>query len=81
MARKLRNRWGSLAELDGRARIGSPKYKAYPKRLQHLTAWRAMHKLAGSHLPVQMSGTRNGVRPSSNLSLALKERFVQRRTQ
>lgn len=73
-------RWGHLHELDRRFRIGSAGYNAMPLRLRHLMAWRAMHAVAGNHLPVQMSGTRQGVRPSSNLILKKKEAFVKRRS-
>jgi hypothetical protein len=79
MARRLKNRWGKLSELDGRARIGSPIYQGYPKRLKQLSAWRAMHKVAGSHMPVRMAGTRAQTRPSSNLPLPAKEAFVKKR--
>lgn len=73
-------RWGHLAELDRRLRVGSPKYKTLSLRLRHLLAWRADHAVTGSHTPIQMSGTRNGYRPSSNLPLKLKEKFVQKRS-
>jgi len=72
-------RWGHVCELDKRKRVGSPGYHAYPTRLKHLHAWREMHALAGSHMPVRMSGTRKQVRPSSNMSLAQKEQFVRSR--
>lgn len=72
-------RWGHLHELDGRFRIGSPGYRGYPLRLKHLAAWRACHLQqvsGGSHMPVRMAGTRAGIRPSSNLPLKRKEKFV-----
>jgi hypothetical protein len=79
VGRSLKRRWGSLTELDGRARVGSPIYQAYPKRLRQLTAWRAMHRVAGGHMPVRMAGTRAQTRPSSNLPLPAKEAFVKKR--
>lgn len=72
-------RWGHKPELDGRFRIGSPGYRSYPLRLKHLSAWFAMHKITGDHLPIRMAGTRAGRRPSSNLTLKQKESFVRRR--
>lgn len=74
-----KNRWGSLSELDRRVRVGSPKYRGLPNRLKHLTAWRAMHKVSpttNAHASVRMTGTRARTRPSSNLSLRLKEAYV-----
>ena len=80
MARKA-NRWGKVSELDGRFRVGSPGYNGYPTRLKHLAAWRSMHKITGSHMPIRMYGTKYKVRPSSNLRLrggnASKEAFVK----
>lgn len=74
-------RWGHLYELDRRVRVGSPKYKLMPLRLRHLLSWRADHAVVGGdHLPIQMSGTSRGVRPSSNLQLRYKEAFVNKRT-
>lgn len=70
-----RNRWGKVAELDGRFRIGSPGYQAYPTRLKQLSAWRRMHKVAPGHMPVRMAGTRAAIRPSSDLPLKSKEKF------
>lgn len=72
-------RWGHIAELDRRFRIGSPGYQAYPLRLRHLAAWRADHLVAGSHKPVHMAGVRMQRLPSSNLTLKQKEAFVRRR--
>lgn len=72
-------RWGKLYELDGRARIGSSIYQAYPKRLQQLHSWRRMHKIAGDHMPIRMFGTRKRVRPSSNLPLPVKETYCEDR--
>lgn len=76
--RQLRSvRWGRLRELDGRARVGSPTYKAQPLRLRHLQSWRAMHKLShAGHLSVRGYGTAKRVRPSSNLPLRQKESYV-----
>jgi hypothetical protein len=74
-------RWGRVAELDRRFRVGSPGYKSYPNRLKHLHSWREAHALAKTHMPVRMYGTRNRIRPSSNLPLkgkASKERLVQK---
>lgn len=79
MSRRLGNRWGRVAELDGRFRIGSPGYKSYPRRLKHLASWRRMHKVAPGHMPVRMYGTRKQIRPSSNLPLKLKESFAKSR--
>lgn len=74
-------RWGHLHELDRRLRVGSPKYKLLPLRLRHLLAWRGDHAVVGgSHTPIKMSGTARGVRPSSNLTLKLKEEFVKKRS-
>ena len=79
MAKLRPVRWGHLHELDRRVRSGTSKFYEYPKRLQHLHAWRAMHKLAGDHKPVQMSGTRQRVRPSSDMSIKQKVNFVEKR--
>lgn len=77
MSRSLRRvRWGHVHELDGRARVGSGLYQSYPTRLKHLHCWRAGHLLTGSHMPYRMAGTRAGIRPSSNLPLRRKEKFV-----
>lgn len=73
-------RWGFKTELDGRFRVGSPGYNAYPLRLKHLSAWYASHKLAGSHLPVHMAGVRLSRLPSSDMTLRQKEAFVRRRS-
>jgi len=68
-----KRRWGSLDEIDYRIKVGSQAWKALPRRIRQLTAWRRMHMLPGgehAHMPVRMFGTRAGVRPSSNLPLA-----------
>ena len=80
MARTRRNRWGKLSEIDRRHRVGSPGYEQYPDRLKHLLAWRAMHKVAGGHMPVRMAGTRAKIRPSSDMPIPRKEAFVRKRS-
>ena len=79
MAKLRPVRWGHVHELDRRGRSGTSRFYQYPKRLQHLHSWRAMHKLAGSHMPVRMSGTRQGIRPSSDMSIKQKVNFVEKR--
>ena len=78
MARRVR--WGHLHELDRRFRINSPGYQQYPNRLKHLHSWRTMHAVAGDHMPVRMSGTRQGVRPSSDMTLLQKNKFIKKRS-
>lgn len=72
-------RWGKVRELDGRARLKSPVYNAYPTRLKQLHCWRRMHKVAGSHMPIRMVGTRARIRPSSDLPLKMKEAYLEKR--
>lgn len=62
-------RWAHLHELDRRIHVGTRKFRTLPLRIKHLMAWRRMHKVAGSHLPIRMYGTRHRTRPSSNLRL------------
>lgn len=80
MALKRSVRWGHIAELDRRFRVGSPGYQGYPNRLKHLHAWRQMHAVAPGHMPVRMYGTVKRIRPSSNLPLKLKEDFARKRS-
>lgn len=74
-------RWGRVAELDRRIRVGSQTWKALPNRLKHLSSWRRAH-MFGGHMPVRMYGTRHKIRPSSNLRLTgrvSKLAFIQKR--
>ena len=72
-------RWGHLAEIDRRLRVGSQSWDAMPLRLKHLSAWRAAH-IGHPHTHVRMYGTAGGVRPSSDLRLrgpVSKIRYLQ----
>lgn len=81
MARK-KVRWGHLYEIEKIRRIGDAEYNASPARLKHLASWRRMHAVAANgHASVQMSGTRLGVRPSSNMTIKQKNKFIRRREQ
>jgi hypothetical protein len=72
---KIKNRWGSVAEIDKRIHVGTEAFQALPKRLQHLSAWRRMN--SQGHAPVQAHGTLKKTRPSSNLSLKEKLAYVK----
>ena len=82
IAKRSKVRWGRVREIKHVGRVGDANYNALPLRLKHLSAWRAMHRLA-KHASVRGYGTRNKVRPSSNLRLTgkvSKTAFIQRRT-
>jgi hypothetical protein len=68
-------RWGSISELDKRVHVGTETFKALPRRLQHLSAWRRMNSLG--HMPVRMYGTRVQIRPSSDIPLKMKVKYVK----
>lgn len=68
-------RWGRLTEIDKRIHVGTKTWDGLPNRLRHLTAWRRMN--SKGHMPVRMAGTRMKVRPSSNMNLKTKLRYVQ----
>jgi len=73
-------RWGRIKELDLRFRPGSPGYNNYPLRLKHLHSWRTMHAVSEhGHTSVRMSGTRQAIRPSSNMPLEKKNEYIRKR--
>jgi len=72
-------RWGSVSELDRRIRVSTTAFRAQPRRLQFLGAWRAAHLVGNGHTPIQMAGTRAKTRPSSNLPLSKMVSFVKER--
>ena len=87
MARKT-VRWGHVDQikhvhsvLDRRYSkvVPTKSFTALPLRLKHLSAWRAMHLFPGGHETPQMVGTRAQVRPSSNLSLKQKLKYLKKR--
>jgi len=75
-------RWGRVDELDRRIHVGSPAFSEYPTRLQHLAAWRFLHKLR-HHRTIHNAAARLGVSPSSNLrvkqKVALAQKFSSRK--
>lgn len=78
MARKVR--WGHLYEIAKIKKIGDAEYNSSPARLKHLASWRRMHAVAvHGHTSVQMAGTRIKVRPSSNMTIKQKNKFIARR--
>jgi hypothetical protein len=71
-------RWGRVSEIDRRIRVGTPTFQAQPKRLQQLTAWRAMHALR-SHNTIRQYARRHHIKPSSDLPLSRKIAYVMDR--
>jgi hypothetical protein len=70
MAKKRKQRWGEIKEIDRRIHVGTAAFRSLPRRIKHLMAWRRMNSLG--HMPVRMYGTRIGIRPSSDIPLKLK---------
>lgn len=78
MRRKRKsNRWGTLKQIRHVRKVPGPAYNRLPRKLKHLASWRAMH-VKKSHKSVRSYARRNGVKPSSNLSLKQKLAYVQR---
>ena len=68
-------RWGRMSEVNRSIHVGTETYAAQPRRLKHLIAWLASHKL-GSHKQVRRYARTNGVKPSSDLRLDKKIKLV-----
>ena len=77
-------RWGRVREIRHVKRVtlnnGQPSaaFKALPRRLKHLAAWRRAH-MAGGHQPVARFGHKAGYRPSSNLPVSGKVAFLRKK--
>jgi hypothetical protein len=71
-------RWGHVAEIDRRVRVGTVAFQAQPERLQQLQAWRAMHALR-SHNAIRQYARRREIKPSSDLPLPAKVAYVASR--
>lgn len=70
-------RWGKVSELDRRIHVGTPAFSEYPARLQHLAAWRYLHKLK-KHSTIHRDAAKLGVTPSSDLRLKRKVELAKR---
>lgn len=72
-------RWGKVREIKHVKRVPGPAFSQLPTRLKHLAAWRRIHTLV-KHTSIRAYGTKHRVRPSSNLSLSRKMRFIDKRS-
>ena len=80
-------RWGKLSEIQHLRKIPTVPFdqrsKTYafdllPSRLKHLASWRRMHSLR-NHLAIRAVARRQGVKPSSNITLPKKIEFLKKR--
>lgn len=71
-------RWGRLAEIDRRLRVGTKNWNALPLRLRHLSSWRADH-LVGSHKSIRSFARYKGKKPSSDIVLTDKINYFKKR--
>lgn len=88
MAKLRKVRWGRLHEIrhvgsiyDRRHSkpVLSESFKGLEHRLKELCAWRRMHMLPGGHGSPRGFGTQQGIRPSSNLPLGKKLKYIRKR--
>lgn len=72
------NRWGTRSEISHVKRIPGKAFNALSRRLKHLASWSAMH-LVRRHATIRKYARRRGVKPSSDLPLAAKIKYVTQR--
>jgi hypothetical protein len=80
-------RWGRLAEIAHLQKVPTIPFnmrdKVYafdllPTRLKHLASWRRMHKIR-NHPAIRKVARRQGVKPSSDITLPNKIQFLHKR--